>query len=116
MSALELSDCTFVLLSPAVSWVTAARIIAQDVRAPLASYCVGSSAGCDLLADHEDFRELYGLGETGAALVRPDGHVAWRCASAATSTVDEQAAELRRAMEAVLSWEGPARHLVRSRL
>lgn len=33
-----------------------------------------------VLGDEEPWRELYGIDETGAVLVRPDGHVAWRSA------------------------------------
>ncbi|MBN9487656.1 MAG: FAD-dependent monooxygenase [Alphaproteobacteria bacterium] len=32
------------------------------------------------LGDEEPWRELYGIDDTGAVLVRPDGHVAWRSA------------------------------------
>jgi hypothetical protein len=35
------------------------------------------------LGDEEPWRELYGVDEDGAVLVRPDGHVAWRSAGAA---------------------------------
>jgi hypothetical protein len=31
-----------------------------------------------VLGEEEPWRELYGIDETGAVLVRPDGHVAWR--------------------------------------
>jgi 2-polyprenyl-6-methoxyphenol hydroxylase-like FAD-dependent oxidoreductase len=36
-----------------------------------------------VLGDDEPWRELYGLDEAGAVLVRPDGHVAWRSAALA---------------------------------
>jgi hypothetical protein len=35
------------------------------------------------LGDEEPWRELYGIDEDGAVLVRPDGHVGWRSAGAA---------------------------------
>ncbi|MCW5738047.1 MAG: hypothetical protein KIS73_28250, partial [Enhydrobacter sp.] len=36
-----------------------------------------------VLNDDEAWREVYGIGDDGAVLVRPDGHVGWRSASAA---------------------------------
>jgi len=36
----------------------------------------------DLVAEDPKWIELYGIGREGAVLVRPDGHVAWRSASA----------------------------------
>ena len=41
----------------------------------------------------------YGVGEDGAVLVRPDGHVAWRSASG----VDAPAEVLRAALDGVLA-------------
>lgn len=36
----------------------------------------------DLVAEDQKWTELYGIGPEGAVLVRPDGHVSWRSASA----------------------------------
>ncbi|TMA37260.1 MAG: FAD-dependent oxidoreductase [Deltaproteobacteria bacterium] len=40
------------------------------------------------------FSELYGIGEDGAVLVRPDGHVAFRAAEAATSPTERLSSAL----------------------
>jgi putative polyketide hydroxylase len=61
------------------------------------------SAGRDL---HDDgtLAGGYALGDTGAALVRPDGFLAWRCSDPAT----DARAELRRAVDLVLGRTAPA--------
>jgi len=48
------------------------------------------------------FADVYGVGEDGAALVRPDGFVAWRAAGAGAA-VD---GELAQALHAVLRGTG----------
>ncbi|WP_322061867.1 FAD-dependent monooxygenase [Paraburkholderia sp. J63] len=50
----------------------AQRAAGFDVRV------VSIGAGGDYAADDDTFATLYGIGGTGAVLVRPDGHVAWR--------------------------------------
>ncbi len=59
------------------SWVEAARKLAAGFPgAPLAlsAYCVGK----DLEDPEAQFEHAYGISSSGAALVRPDGFVAWR--------------------------------------
>ena len=60
---------------------------------------------CDMLT-HEAMRDmsgwwpqLSGVGDTGAVLVRPDGHVAWRCKVAAA---DQIVVGLRSALQTCL--------------
>jgi hypothetical protein len=48
--------------------------------------------------ESERFAELYGVGSSGAVLVRPDGFVAWRAAGPA----GDAAAELRGALSRAL--------------
>jgi hypothetical protein len=36
-----------------------------------------------MLGDDEPWREIYGIGDDGAVLVRPDGHIGWRSAGGA---------------------------------
>jgi len=50
-----------------------------------------------VLGDEEPWRELYGIDDDGAVLVRPDGHVAWRSAGAA----DDPGRTLAGAMSAI---------------
>jgi 2-polyprenyl-6-methoxyphenol hydroxylase-like FAD-dependent oxidoreductase len=69
VSTIDLVGNGFVLLTGAKggAWMEAARPL--EVK-PLA------------LGDEEPWRELYGIGEAGAVLVRPDGHVGWRSSGA----------------------------------
>jgi putative polyketide hydroxylase len=45
---------------------------------------VSTEIGKDWMADVADLKEQYGLGDEGAVLVRPDGHVAFRSAASGT--------------------------------
>jgi hypothetical protein len=65
------------------AWCTAPADAAGDVGVPVDAYRIGS-AGLD---DGGRFAEAYGLADDGAVLVRPDGHVAWRCPSGPASAV-----------------------------
>ena len=57
----------------------------------LVSYTVGPKDG--------EFSAAYGIGPSGASLVRPDGYVAWR----ASSHTPDAAAKLTAAMRQVLA-------------
>ncbi|MGE0421688.1 MAG: FAD-dependent monooxygenase [Reyranellaceae bacterium] len=50
------------------------------------------------LGDEEPWRDIYGIDDSGAVLVRPDGHVGWRSAGSATAP----AQALEAAMAAIL--------------
>jgi putative polyketide hydroxylase len=74
VSTIDLFDRQFVLLSsdPGDAWRLAAERVTDRLGVPL---------------DHRPVREpgwapLYGVSTSGAVLVRPDGHVAWRCPAA----------------------------------
>ncbi len=80
VSTLDLFGNGFTLLaaSGGKAWSAAAREAAKDVRLALDAYTFGQE-----LRDPESrFASAYGLTETGAVLVRPDGFVAWRAKSA----------------------------------
>jgi putative polyketide hydroxylase len=70
VSTIDLVGNGFVLLAGAKggAWVDAARPL--EIK-PM------------MLGDEEAWREIYGIDEAGAVLVRPDGHVAWRSAGGA---------------------------------
>ena len=56
-------------------WRSAAAVVARELgHVPLDVFCVGR----DLGDPDGRFCEAYGLSDTGASLVRPDGFVAWR--------------------------------------
>ena len=96
ISTLDLFGRGFTLLTvPAgATWADAARAAAADIKGlTLDTYVVGGSAAgrggsSDPPSDVRDpsgqFPTAYGVGESGAVLVRPDGFVAWR-AKAMTS-------------------------------
>jgi putative polyketide hydroxylase len=76
LSAIDLFEREFVLLTGAdgASWRAAAA--ALDTPVPLRVYTLGQ----ELHAETESFENLYGIGAQGAVLVRPDGHVGYRSA------------------------------------
>jgi hypothetical protein len=61
---------------------------------PLESYCIGK----DLSDPEQRFPQAYGISNSGASLVRPDGYVAWRSAEG----VAEPVPALRAALNASL--------------
>ena len=91
ISTLDLFGGGFTLLTTpgGAAWAQAARASAVDIKGlTLDAYVVGRGGSSDPPADVRDpsdrFATAYGVGETGAVLVRPDGFVAWR-ATAMTS-------------------------------
>lgn len=62
---------------------------------PIAVYTIGAP---DLAEHDKAFFERYEIGRDGAALVRPDGYVAWRSA-----TAHDDGAPLVHAVEQILA-------------
>jgi len=77
------------------AWVEAAKAATEGFGAlPLDAYCIGRE-----VADLEHrFAEAYGISDSGASLVRPDGFVAWNCPQGTAEPV----AALRTALGASL--------------
>ena len=73
ISTLDLFGTNFTLLAPAggEAWATAARAMREPA---IDAYVFGR----DLLDPDHRFAESFGITPSGAALVRPDGFVAWR--------------------------------------
>jgi putative polyketide hydroxylase len=96
ISTIDLYDTSFVLLTGAAgqAWTAAAERVAPQLGIPLISYVVGQEG--DLVDQPNAWPSLYGVGPDGAVLVRPDGHVAWRAATAVSDARRELAAVLRR--------------------
>lgn len=79
ISTLDLFENDIVLLAGAngQAWQKAANELAQLLSIPLKNYRVAING--ELIDPESNWHTLYEISETGAILVRPDGHVAWRC-------------------------------------
>lgn len=77
VSLLDIFGPHWTLLSSTrgVAWCQAADVVANEFAVPLRHRMVCREETDD---GGEAWRELYGIEEGGAVLVRPDGHVAWR--------------------------------------
>jgi putative polyketide hydroxylase len=73
VSLLDLYGGGFVVLG-GDGWSEAAGRLAERVGVPLEAHRPGE----DFRDASSTFGELYGIGDEGASLVRPDGFVAWR--------------------------------------
>jgi putative polyketide hydroxylase len=97
VSTLDLFGAGFTLLSAAegAGWSAAAREAANAAGGlPLKAYRFGQE-----LRDPENgFAAAYGITATGAALVRPDGFVAWRAKSSETKPQDTLKSVLARVL------------------
>src|SRR5262245_5736581 len=78
ISTIDLFGPRFVLLTGAGggAWLEAARRIAVPSRPPLVAHAIGARGG--LIDVGGAWQKAYEIGDDGAVLVRPDGHVAWR--------------------------------------
>ncbi len=78
MSTLDLFDKNFVLLTGvgSAAWCEAAQRIAG--RSPCSVRCYRFGCGGELVDVENRWPIAYGVTESGAVLIRPDGFVAWR--------------------------------------
>lgn len=85
-STLDLFGPWFTLLAASHGhpWIEAAQDVATRRRVDIVSHRIGDG---DWKPAGSQFDEQYGLGDSGAALVRPDGHVAFRSPGVADATV-----------------------------
>jgi 2-polyprenyl-6-methoxyphenol hydroxylase-like FAD-dependent oxidoreductase len=104
LSTLDLFGSGFTLLAAAGggAWCGAAAELERELGVPIDRYRIGEPA----LRDLGGFAAAYGLGEEGAVLVRPDGHVAWRSAGGPAS-----AAALRAPLHQILARQPGAESL-----
>ena len=81
LSTIDLFRSNFTLLAgrDGTAWIDAARQITWPSWPPLLCYRIGG----DLTDPDDNWHSVYGVQPDGAVLVRPDGYVAWRSASAA---------------------------------
>ncbi len=78
ISTLDLFEKAYVLLigSEGQIWQAAAQELVLTKSLPLKAYRIAKDG--DLLDPENLWHEIYEISSTGAVLVRPDGHVAWR--------------------------------------
>lgn len=83
VSTLDLMGPAFTLLAgPAgQAWCEQAAATGRGLGVGIDAYRIGSAG----LADLGGFTRVYEIGDDGAVLVRPDGHVAWRSAAGPVS-------------------------------
>lgn len=91
ISTLDLFEKDFVLLvgSDGDAWKNAALQLAETLSFPLTVYKIAYDG--DLIDTEGTWHDVYNISTTGAVLVRPDGHVAWR----SLSIVENPDTELR---------------------
>ena len=90
VSTIDLTGTSFLLLAgpEGDAWCGAARNAAARVGLALDAYRIGG----ELRDPGGGFAAAYGLSDSGAALIRPDGFVAWR---AKTLSDDPEGASTR---------------------
>jgi 2,4-dichlorophenol 6-monooxygenase len=77
-------------------WISAAKALSKEFAVPITVHKIGArQIWQDLTGDWARAREI---SDSGALLVRPDHHVAWRSHAAAS----EPEAELRRVLKTIL--------------
>jgi putative polyketide hydroxylase len=89
ISTIDLFGPHFVLLTGprGGAWREEALALSGPSDPPLVAYTIGG----ELADPNNAWQEAYGVGDDGAVLVRPDGQVAWRSASAKSGPVLETA-------------------------
>jgi 2-polyprenyl-6-methoxyphenol hydroxylase-like FAD-dependent oxidoreductase len=102
LSTIDLFGDRFILLAgvEGPAWREAATAAAHGLGVPLEALAIG--AGGDLEDGEKRWADVYGVRPDGAVLVRPDGHVAWRC----PDSPPEPRRDLERALARILSRDG----------
>jgi hypothetical protein len=110
VSTLDLFDRDFALLCGpgGGAWAAASAAAAADTGVHIIAHRIGADG--ELVSEDGRFPDLYGIGDDGAVLVRPDGHVAWRTPYAPA----EPGRALADALQEALGLRSPARRSGRS--
>ncbi|MCR5857974.1 FAD-dependent monooxygenase [Mesorhizobium sp. J428] len=98
MSSLDLfalSEFTLLVGADGKLWKDAFSEVLDELGLSGRAHIIEKDDG--LRAVDADWLELYGIQSTGAVLVRPDGHVAWRASSQPDDVSDDLRRELQRA-------------------
>jgi putative polyketide hydroxylase len=75
VSTLDLFERGWVLLTENERWNAACAKAADELGVDVTPVCIGVDIRP---SDVEGFRKAFGIGPTGASLIRPDGFIAWR--------------------------------------
>jgi putative polyketide hydroxylase len=99
ISTLDLIDSHFVLLAgpDGRHWKEAAQHAKETFHLELCCYQIGGEAG-DLIDTENRFCEAYGITNSGAVIIRPDGFIGWR-----SKGTEENAQEARQDLTQALS-------------
>lgn len=92
ISTLDLFQHGWVLLTEDQHWCAAANKISGQLSFKLECILIGDEVKTE---DPHAFRTAFGIGLTGAALIRPDGFVAWRSADVPADTAGTLTAALK---------------------
>lgn len=92
ISTLDLFQKGFVLLSSDLRWQAAVQELKAQWQLDLAFFQVGVEL---IFLEPERFEDLFGVTETGASLIRPDGVVGWRAIQAPTQPAQSLMAALQ---------------------
>src|SRR4029077_4180106 len=110
LSTLDLYVGDFVLMAgpDGAAWADAAAAVKTALGIEVLSYVVGRSndqgGAAGALVDHPadtssaPFWTAYGIGPSGACLVRPDGYVAWRADAHTPDAAERLIAALRQVL------------------
>jgi 2,4-dichlorophenol 6-monooxygenase len=99
LSSLDLIDPKGFTLLTGVgghSWHTSADLIAGRVRTPITVHMIGDRGG--LYDPYGDWATRCEIDTTGCVLVRPDGHVAYRCPTTSPDTPQQLSDAIHRAL------------------
>lgn len=77
------------------NWIQAARTAAHEFGGlTLDAWCIGK----DLADPHNQFTQAFGITNTGATLIRPDGFVAWRSSAETKHATSDLTAALKHSL------------------
>lgn len=71
------------------TWQAAAASLQNECSFAVACFAIGPQGTADLIDENGTWPRLSEVGVTGAVLVRPDGHVAWRCAESSARSASK---------------------------
>ena len=86
ISTIDLFGQGFVLLSADACWIAAAKAVASNFGVDIDTVHIGSNV---LFPEPEMLEVHFGIAPDGASLIRPDGVVAWRSSTMASSPEEE---------------------------